>query len=150
MFKPATQFSIFLINKPAVLSKVCGALAEKKINLRAITLMDSVEHGVFRIVPERVDQCREVLKKLDLPMTETEVLSAEMPNEPGALAALCARLNQERISIKYAYVTSGAAGGRTTGIFKVNDSKKALQLKARGKSAGRKERKVVRKAPTRN
>lgn len=144
MFKPVTQFSIFLINKPAILSKVCEALAEKKINLRAITLMDSVEHGVFRIVPESVEKCRDVLKQLDLPMTETEVLSAEMPNEPGALAGLCSRLNQERISIKYAYVTSGAAGGKTTGIFKVNDARKALTLKARGKGKGRKEKKVVR------
>lgn len=145
MFNPVTQFSIFLINKPAILSKVCDALAEKKINLRAITLMDSVEHGVFRIVPENVEKCRAVLKQLDLPMTETEVLSAEMSNEPGALSALCSRLNQERISIKYAYVTSGAMGGKTTGIFKVNDSRKALTLKSKGKKGGRKEKKVVRK-----
>jgi hypothetical protein len=78
-------------------------------------------------------------------MTETEVLSAEMSNEPGALSALCSRLNQERISIKYAYVTSGAMGGKTTGIFKVNDSRKALTLKSKGKKGGRKEKKVVRK-----
>ncbi|MCB9853677.1 MAG: hypothetical protein H6819_11320 [Phycisphaerales bacterium] len=144
MFSQVTQFSIFLINKPAILAKVCESLAEKKVNLRAITLMDSVEHGVFRIVPENPEKCREVLKKLDLPMTETDVLCTEMPNRPGALADLCTILNHERISIKYAYVTSGAGGGRTIGIFKVNDAKKALKIKPAGKSKGRREKQIAR------
>lgn len=146
MFSQATQFSVFLINKPAILAKVCESLAAKKVNLRAITLMDSVEHGVFRVVPENTEKCRDVMKKLDLPMTETDVLCAEMPNRPGALADLCSILNNERISIKYAYVTSGAAGGRTIGIFKVNDPKKALKLKVSGKTKGRREKKVARKS----
>lgn len=144
MFVPATQFSIFLVNKPGILSRVCDALAEQKINVLALTLMDSVEHGVFRLVPGNPKKARTLLKSLNLPMTETEVLSAEMPNRPGAMADLCARLNSEHISIKYAYVTSGAAGGRTTGIFKVDNTKKAIRL-SNSKKPGRKEKKVVRK-----
>ncbi|MCG8403802.1 MAG: ACT domain-containing protein [Phycisphaerales bacterium] len=144
MFTPATQFSVFLVNKPGILSKVCDALAEQKINVVALTLMDSVEHGVFRLVPANPPKARALLKSLNLPMTETEVLSAEMPNRPGAMADLCARLNSEHISIKYAYVTSGATGGRTTGIFKVDNTKKAIRI-SNSKRPGRKEKKVVRK-----
>lgn len=128
MTQPCTQFSVFLVNKPGILSQVCDELAQKKINLVALTLMDSIEHGVFRFVAEDVPRTRAVLKVLNVPTTETEVLMAELPNRPGALADLCARLNSNHISIKYAYVTSGARGGRTIGIFKVDNLKKAIKL----------------------
>ncbi len=144
MFQQITQFSVFLINKPGILSRVCGTLAESKVNLVALTLMDSVEHGVFRFVASDSDRARNVIKSLGLTMTETEVLRAEMPNRPGALADLCARLNTNHISIKYAYVTSGAAGGRTTGIFKVDNMQKALRLSSNNSWPKRKEKKVVK------
>jgi hypothetical protein len=147
MLKPVTQFSVFLVNKPGILSRVCQELAEKKINVVALTLMDSVEHGVFRLVAEDAVKARNVLRALNLPTTETEVLAAEMPNRPGAMADLCGRLNGEHVSIKYAYVTSGAAGGRTIGIFKVDNLQKALKVAAARKSL-RRENKVSRIAPT--
>lgn len=143
MMKAAKQFSVFLVNKPGILSQVCDALADKKVNVIAITLMDSVEHGVFRLVPEDVEKARSVLKRLNIPTTETDVLSVEMPNRPGALADLCSRLNAEHISIKYAYVTSGAAGGRTVGIFKVDNLQKALKVTA-PRRPGRKDKLVVK------
>ncbi len=110
----------------------------------ALTLMDSVEHGVFRFVPADVAKAREVIKTLNLTMTETEVLKAEMSNQPGALADLCARLNGDHIQIKYAYVTSGASGGRTTGIFNVDNMKRALKISL-PKKVKRKEKKAARK-----
>ncbi len=146
MFKAVTQFSVFLVNKPGILSMVCDELAANKINLAAITLMDSVEHGVFRFVATDPARARAVLKTLNIPMTESEVLSAEMPNRPGAMADLCARLNSNHISIRYAYATSGAAGGRTTGIFKVDNIQKALKL-GDAKPQTKRERRVLRIAP---
>ena len=143
MHSARTQFSIFLVNKPGILAKVRDELAAKKINIVALTLMDSVEHGVFRLVAENVDKARRVLTALNLPMTETQVLSVVMPNRPGAVADFCGRLNSQHVRIRYAYVTSGAAGGRTVGIFKVDNLKKALKV-AGTKPPGRKEHKVVR------
>src|SRR5438876_11412870 len=126
--KTSTQFSVFLVNKPGVLAQVTGALAAEKINLVAMTLVDSQEHGVLRMVIENPEQAREVLKKLNLPMTETEVLCVDLPNRPGALADVATLLGKEHININYAYVTSGAPGGRTTGVFKVADQAKALHV----------------------
>src|SRR5207302_46972 len=103
-------------------------LGEAKVNLIAVTLVDSQEHGVLRLVSEGVDSTRAVLKKLNLPMTETDVLCIDLPNRPGALADVATLLGKEHININYAYVTSGAPGGRTTGIFKVADPKKAMQV----------------------
>ena len=50
----ATQFSIFMVNKPSVLAQVLGEFARAKINIMAITMMDSVEHGVMRVIFEGV------------------------------------------------------------------------------------------------
>ena len=126
--RPLTQFSVFLVNKPGVLAQVTGALASEKVNLIAVTLVDSQEHGVLRIVPESVSAARAVLTRLNLPMTETEVLCIELPNRPGALADVANQLGTAHININYAYVTSGAPGGRTTGVFKVADQAKALHV----------------------
>jgi hypothetical protein len=147
MLKSVTQFSVFLVNKPGILSRVCDELAGKKVNVVALTLMDSVEHGVFRLVAEDTARARDVLKALNLPTTETEVLAAEMPNRPGAMADLCSALNSEHVSIKYAYVTSGAAGGRTVGIFKVDNLQRALKVLEPRKTL-RREKKSVRMNPT--
>lgn len=143
MVKAVKQFSVFLVSKPGILSQVCDELARKKINVVALTLMDSVEHGVFRLVAADVDKTRATLGGLNIPTTETEVLSVEMPNRPGAMAEICSRLNSHHISIKYAYVTSGAAGGRTVGIFKVDNVQKALKLLS-DRQPGRKEKLVVK------
>lgn len=123
-----TQFSVFLVDKPGVLVQVCDALANARVNVSALTLMDSVEHGVFRFVCEDAGKARAALRTLNIPMTETDVLMVDLPNRPGAMADLCARLGSEHISIKYAYLTAGAPGGRTLGVFKVSDLKKALKI----------------------
>ena len=123
-----TQFSVFLVNKPGVIAQVTGALAQEKINVLAITLVDSQEHGVLRMVTADADEARGVLQKLNLPMTETEVLCVDLPNRPGALADVATLLGKNHININYAYVTSGAPGGRTTGVFKVADQVKALRV----------------------
>ena len=123
-----TQFSVFLVNKPGVLAQVTRALAEAKVNVSALTLVDSQEHGVLRFVAENPEAARLVLTKLNLPMTETDVLSMELSNRPGALADVAGLLGENHININYAYCTSGAPGGKTTGVFKVADLNKAQRV----------------------
>jgi hypothetical protein len=135
---PATQFSVFLVNKPGVLAQVTGALAHEKINIVAMTLVDSQEHGVLRLVMEDPAAAHTVLTKLNLPITETDVICLELSNNPGALSDVATLLGQNHININYAYCTSGAPGGKTTGIFKVADPAKALKI-LREKTASHKE-----------
>jgi len=127
------QFSVFLVNKPGILAQVTKALADAKFNIKALTLVDSQEHGVLRVVLENSgDKAGGVLRGLNIPVTETEVLSVEMGNHPGALADICSRLAQEHVNINYAYLSTGARGGKTIGIFKVSDvnkSKKILEVR---------------------
>ncbi len=143
-----TQFSVFLVNKPGVLAQVTRSLAESRINIVAMTLVDSQEHGVLRVVAAETEAARNVLKRLNLPMTEAEVLCVELSNRPGALADIAGLMGKQHININYAYCTSGAPGGRTTGIFKVADQNKARHV-LRGSAAKHKEPALRRATPRR-
>ena len=94
-----TQFSLFLVNKPGLLAKVSTRLAEAKVNVIAMTMMDSSEHGVLRMVVGNPDVCREAVRELNLPMTETDVLLVDMANKPGALSDVCGQLAEAHINI---------------------------------------------------
>jgi hypothetical protein len=125
--RTATQLSVFLVNKPGVLANVCQRLADEKINIVGMSMMDSTEHGVLRLVAEDAPRARHALTALDVPTTEQEVLLATLPNRPGALADVVERLAAAHISVHYAYVTTGVPGGKTLGIFKVSDHHKAVK-----------------------
>ena len=142
------QFSVFLINKPGVLASVSGALAKGKVNVAALTLMDSMEHGVLRVVCDDPVKARAVLGKAHDRWTETEVLVIELDNQAGAFAKVAQVLADAHINISYAYSTGGAGGGRTTAVFKVADLKKAQKLLGAKKAeAKRTSTRAARSAP---
>ncbi|MCX5633042.1 MAG: ACT domain-containing protein [Phycisphaerae bacterium] len=122
------QFSIFMVNKPGVMAQILTELARAKININALTVMDSVEHGVLRVVCESADKMREVLNQLNMQFNETEVLCVTIDNRAGAFAAIAEKLAKAHINIAYAYVTAGAKGGRTTAVLKIADVKKAIKI----------------------
>jgi len=124
----ALQFSIFMVNKPGVLAQILGEFAQAKINIIAMTMMDSVEHGVMRVVFAAPERAKKILSRLNMPYNETEVLCVNLANRAGALAVVAERLARNHINISYAYCTAGAKGGRTTGVLKVADVKKAMRL----------------------
>lgn len=124
----ASQFSVFMVNKPGVLAQVLTEFAKVRVNIVAITMMDSAEHGVMRVVFEEPVKAREVLTRLNMPYNETEVLCVNLANRAGELATVAEKLAKGHINISYAYCTAGARGGRTTGVLKVSDVKKAMKL----------------------
>ncbi len=145
----ATQFSVFLINKPGILAQTLNELAKEKVNILAMTMMDSVEHGVLRVVTTQCDRTRKILSGLNLSVNETDVLCVNLPNQSGALADVAEKLSSNHINISYAYCTAGARGGRTTGILKLADIKKALKVLGDKNPKAKKSAKVkVRPAPT--
>ena len=84
----APQFSVFMVNKPGVLARVLTEFATAKVNITAITMMDSAEHGVMRVVFEEPQHARDVLDALNMPYNETDVLCVNLANKSGALATV--------------------------------------------------------------
>ena len=142
----ATQFSIFMVNKPGVLAQVLGEFARAKINIIAMTMMDSVEHGVMRVVFTAPKKANEVLAKINMPHNETDVLCVTLTNKSGALAVVAEKLAKSHINISYAYCTAGAKGGRTTGVLKVADVKKAMRVLQQDPKKDSKSHPVVRRS----
>ncbi len=142
----AMQFSIFMVNKPGVLAQMLGEFARARVNIVAMTVMDSVEHGVMRVVFDSTKKAEDVLSKLNMPYNETEVLCVRLTNKSGALAAVAEKLAKNHINILYAYCTAGAKGGRTTGVLKVADMKKANKVLQPAYQKSTKSQKAVRRS----
>lgn len=141
------QFSIFMVNKPGILAQILSAFAGEKLNITALTVMDSVEHGVLRIVPENDKKTRDILRHINMQFNETEVLCAYLPNKSGAFAAVTEKLSRAHINIAYAYCTSGAKGGRTIAVLKLADIDKAVKVLEK---TGNKTSKAVKPATRRS
>ncbi|MEK6674996.1 MAG: ACT domain-containing protein [Planctomycetota bacterium] len=142
------QFSIFLVNKPGVLSQIFRELARAKVNITSLAMMDSTEHGVLRLVVDDPPTTRTVLARLNIPVTEAEVLTVELTNRPGAAADLCDKLSAAHMNIGYLYCTSGAKSGRSVVVFKVPDLNKAMKVIENSNKTPRRDIKIKLRRPT--
>ncbi len=124
------QVSVFLENKPGRLANVLSALAREKVNITALTVMDSHEASVLRVVTNDLPKTLQVLNGMGAKHAESDVLVVELRNQPGALARVCELLGADHINIEYAYCSAGGRNGRTFGIFKVSNTEKAMKVLA--------------------
>jgi hypothetical protein len=138
------QITVFLENKPGRLAQVLGTLAQDKINVVALSVMDRHEHGVLRLVTEDEAATVKSLRAMNAHYTESDVLAVELKNQPGALANICERLAQENVTIDYAYCSSGGRNGKVFGIFKVSNLDKAQRVLSDGAKTRRLERPALR------
>jgi hypothetical protein len=122
------QLSVFLENKPGRLARVLSAFARQKVNLVALTVMDSHEHNVLRMVTDAVSETRSILKEVGTPFTETDVAVVELKHQPGALAHICETLAADHINIDYAYCSVGGKNGKTVAVFKVSNLEKLSRV----------------------
>jgi hypothetical protein len=139
------EVTAYLENKPGRLAKICSALAHEKIDLRALSVMDSSERSVLRFVTDDLEPTKKVLNALGVEFATDEVLAVTMDNQPGALARILERLAEEHINVGYAYASSSAAPGRAVGFFQTSNSKRALQVLNDAASNGGVDRGGVRR-----
>src|SRR3954447_4308449 len=88
----AKQLSVFLDNKPGTLSKVCEALAAKKINIYALTISDTIDHAVVRMVVSDPITALHLFGEHGVLVVENDVLMLDNSNKPGALAGIAQKL----------------------------------------------------------
>ena len=101
------QISVFVENKPGKLQLLTGILAENNINMRALSLAETSEFGIVRIIADNLDAASAVLKEEGFVHTITKVLGVSIPDEPGGLNRVLKVLSAAGVNIEYMYAFMG-------------------------------------------
>ena len=123
-----TQLTVVLENKPGQLAKMAAALKKAKVNIQAISVVDSVDTGVIRMVVDSPAKAKQGLAQAKITVTQQLVLVVDLCNEPGALQALAAKLTAADVNINYIYgsvTKTGGAGRLVLGVDKLGQALKA-------------------------
>lgn len=125
------QVSVFLENKPGTLSSLTSVLAKNNINIRALSLADTNDFGIVRMLVNDVFEATNVLKEENFVAKFTPVLAYKISDETGSLDKLLENFSDAGINIEYMYAFAGKKDAYM--IFRVNDTKNAENLlKAKG------------------
>ncbi len=126
------QLSVFLENKPNKISQAVNAIAGANINIRAMSLAETTDFGILRLIVSDTEKAKEVLSESTL-VTVTEVVAVEMQDQSGSLAEILGALADEGINIEYMYAFTAATQNGAYVVLRVDDNAHAEQaLKARG------------------
>lgn len=115
------QISIFLENVSGRLAEVTRTLADAGINLRALTIADTADFGILRIVADQPELALKALADGGFTAKETEVLAVEVDDRPGGLAHAMEIFRRNRVNIEYLYVSLEKTREKAVVIFKVED-----------------------------
>jgi hypothetical protein len=122
------QISVFLENKSGRLATVTRILGENGINIRALSLADTTDFGILRLIVDNPDQAWQVLKANDFTVSGTEVIAVQMSDRPGGLARVLQTLEDIRINIEYMYAFVGRSGEDAVVVFRVEAIDRAIEL----------------------
>ena len=123
-----TQLALFLANKPGTLAAVCDALAAESINIFGLTISDTVDHAVVRMVVSDHARALSIFEEHGTLVVENEVLMLEHDNKPGTLSRIAKKLAADKVNIEYAYLGSAPTAEKGLLIFRTNDLKKAFEV----------------------
>jgi hypothetical protein len=107
MIKKVKQLAIFLENKPGVLFELTKDLADHKINIVALTVSDTIDHTVLRIIVDKPNEAIYLLENTGAIVIEKQVLLISVDNKPGILNKISAALSEKKQNIEYLYCSSG-------------------------------------------
>ncbi|HWL51050.1 MAG TPA: ACT domain-containing protein [Chthoniobacteraceae bacterium] len=125
------QLSIFLANEPGTLAKVCDELASAKINIYALTISDTVDHAVVRMVVSDPQHALHLFGEHGLLVVENNVLMIDNDNKPGSLSLIASKLAAAKLNIEYAYLATNPTSRRGLLILRVAHTKRALETLTR-------------------
>ena len=127
------QVSLFLENKPNQLTEPCRLLAEAGVDIRTLTLADTEQFGILRLIVSDWQKGAHLLEKAGYVVNVTEVVAVEVPDLPGGLAHLLAVFDNTVTNIEYMYAFTFGRGETAVLIFRFNNPDAAIeQLKTAG------------------
>ncbi|AJE03343.1 ACT domain-containing protein [Geobacter pickeringii] len=121
------QISIFIENKSGRLAEVTRVLGEAGINIRALSLADTSDFGILRLIVNDREKAKQVLKERGFTVSKTEVVAVEVPDCPGGLSQILQSLDRESINVEYMYAFVERCGENAVIIFRFDETDKAIK-----------------------
>jgi hypothetical protein len=121
------QISIFLENKSGRLAEVTKILGENNIDISALSIADTTNFGILRLIVNQPEKAVKILKENDFTVSSTSVIAIGVEDRPGGLAAALQVLSEESIGIEYMYAFVGKASEEALVILKVENSERAIR-----------------------
>ncbi len=122
------QISIFVENKEGRLAEVTAILGNANINIRALSLADTTDFGVLRLIVNDNEKAEQVLKKEGFTVGITKVLAVEIKDEPGGLNSVLDPLCDNEVNVEYMYAFANPKCKNSIMIFRFDDYDKALKI----------------------
>jgi len=122
------QISVFLENKSGRLAEVTRALGNSGVNIRALTIADTSDFGILRLIVSDIDKASEILGQKGFVVNRTEVVAIEVPDKPGGLAQVLQLLQQKDINVEYLYAFIERSSSNAVIVFRFDDNDSAIKL----------------------
>ena len=129
--KITQQSALFLENRPGTLARVCDALSKEKINIFAISISDTVDHSVVRMVVSDPRKAMLLFEEHGTLVVEDDVLMIDGDNKSGSLAKIAHKLSAAKVNIEYAYSATNPRAKKGLLILRVSNAGKALKALSR-------------------
>lgn len=120
------QISIFIENKSGRLAEVTGILGKEGVNIRALSLADTSDFGILRLIVDRPQRAFEILRCNAFTVSKTEVVGVEVPDRPGGLASILSVLDKSSVNVEYMYAFVERSGGNAVIIFRFDQVDEAI------------------------
>ncbi|MDR0918924.1 MAG: ACT domain-containing protein [Oscillospiraceae bacterium] len=122
------QVSVFVENKTGRLSAILNILKDKKINIRALSIADTHDFGILRLITDNPDNAYNALKNEDCTVTVNDLIAVCIGDEPGCLAAIVDLLAKNDINIEYMYDFNSHSNDFASIVLRVTDNLKAIEI----------------------
>ncbi|MCD6388465.1 MAG: ACT domain-containing protein [Desulfobulbaceae bacterium] len=120
------QIAVFLENKSGRMAEITGVLAKNGINIRAMSLADTADFGILRLIVNDTESARQILKDNGFTVGTTEVLVIEVQDKPGGLASVLQIIGENQLNIEYMYAFTQKSGETGLIIFRFDEIDKAM------------------------
>lgn len=122
------QISIFIENREGRLAEVTAILRDANVNIRALSLADTTDFGVLRLIVNDNETAEKVLKKEGFAVGKTQVMAVEVKDEPGGLNRILDPLCENDVNVEYMYAFANPQCENAIMIFRFDDHDKALEV----------------------
>lgn len=121
------QIAVFLENKSGRLAEITSILADNGINIRALSVADTADFGILRLIVDKVELAKTVLKENGFTVGKTNVLAVEVPDRTGGLATVLQSIHAAGLNVEYMYAFVNKTGENAVLIFRFEEMDKAIE-----------------------